>query len=235
MSDNQTAQRIKVTRHHSVIGSASVVVPVMTVQEAVREAVRATPPDLPPDEALQVLALAQRTAENHIAAANRHAQTVRAEAQTSAEQIRAEAHSYTEKAHAEADRLLDEARAAVEQLKRDAGARADEIRSQAASALDDARAEADRIVAEGRDRAQESDLRAQQRYEDAVGSLAIKREALQKQIETLVVFDADYRQRLTSFMHTQLRVLWGERPEAAGEQGVPVHLPGGPVGSADEV
>ncbi|WP_213009321.1 hypothetical protein [Paractinoplanes toevensis] len=231
MSDNQTVERVKVARHHIAIGSASVVIPTTPAPETPPE-----PSESPamPDEALQVLALAQRTAENHITAANRHALTVRSEAQTSAEQIRAEAHAYADQVKAEADRLVDEARAASELLKRDADAEADEIRRQAAAALAEARAEAERIVADGRDRAEQSDLRARHRYEDAVGSLEIKREALQKQIETLVVFDADYRHQLASFMHTQLRVLWGERSEAAGEHEARAQLPGGPVGSAGE-
>jgi hypothetical protein len=231
VSDNQTVERVQAARHHVAIGSASVVVPVMPAQETPAEPSESS---AMPDEALQVLALAQRTAENHITAANRHAQTVRAEAQASAEQIRSEAHAYAGQVRAEADRLVDEARAASELLKRDADAAADEIRRQATATLAEARAEAERIVAEGRDRAEQSDLRARHRYEDAVGSLEIKREALQKQIETLVVFDADYRHQLASFMHTQLRVLWGERPDTTGEQAARAQLPGGPVGSAEE-
>ncbi|MET3428389.1 ElaB/YqjD/DUF883 family membrane-anchored ribosome-binding protein [Actinoplanes tereljensis] len=234
MSDNQTVERVKIARQHSAIGSATVVLPVFSAPAT------SAPPTtadagLPPDEALQVLSLAQRTAENHITAANRHAQTVRAEAQASAEQIKTEARSYADQVRAEADRLLDDARATFEQRRRDADTEAEEVRQQAAAALADARAAAAQIVADGRERAEQSDLRARHRYEDAVGSLEIKREALQKQIETLVVFDADYRHQLASFMHTQLRVLWGERSEAAGEQLARAQLPGGPVGAADRI
>ncbi|MEU4239174.1 hypothetical protein [Actinoplanes sp. NPDC026619] len=239
MSENQTVERVKVTRH-SAVGSASVVHSVTSMPEIVlvpppETSAAAADPAMSPDEALQVLALAQRTAENHITAANRHAQTVRSEAATSAEQIRVDAHLYADKVHGEADRFLDEARAAAGLLRRDADAQADDIRRQATSALADARAEAERIVADGRDRADQLDLRARQRYEDAVGSLEIKREALQKQIETLVIFDADYRHRLASFMHTQLRVLWGERVESGPEQEDQAQLPGGPVDSSDEI
>lgn len=221
----QKADRVKATLHRSAIGSATVVVPVITAT---------TPPSMmSPDEALQVLALAQRTAENHVTAANRHAQQVRSEAQASAERIRFEALAYAETVRAEADRLREEARAAAEVRAQEADAQAAGIRAQAESALAVARAEAERIVAGGQDRAEQLDLRAQQRYEDAVGSLAIRREALQKQIEALAVFDASYRERLASFMHTQLRALWieqsgGRGPDVEPVAVIEVQVPGGP-------
>jgi vacuolar-type H+-ATPase subunit H len=221
VKDDQKAERVKVTVHRGAIGSAAVVVPVITATETVPNPPPASTM-MSPDEALQVLALAQRTAENHITAANRQAEKVRSEAQAAAEQIRLEAHAYAEKVRAEADRLRDEAR--------EADAQAAEIRRRAESALADARTEAERIVADGRDRADQLDLRAKQRYEDAVGSLAIKREALQKQIEALGTFDSDYRHRLASFMHTQLRALWIEQSGAHAVPDVEAQLPGGPVG-----
>ena len=75
------------------------------------------------------------------------------------------------------------------------------------SLLADAGAEADRIVAGGRGEAEELELRAQQRYEDAVGGLSAERAALQQQIEALTVFDTDYRLRISSFLRNQLRSL----------------------------
>jgi vacuolar-type H+-ATPase subunit H len=222
VDDDERAERVMAMPPRSAIGTAAVPVAVL--------AAPAVSPMMSPDEALQVLALAQRTAENHITAANRHAHQVRSEALASAEQIRLEAHAYAEKVREEADRLREEARAAAEMSGREADAQAAEIRGQAESALADARTEADRIVAGGRDRAEQLDLRAEQRYEDAVGSLAIKREALQKQIEALAMFDADYRQRLALFMHTQLRALWIEQ-SGEHETDAETPVPGGPVGA----
>jgi hypothetical protein len=201
----------------TAIGSAAVPVPVITLA-----------PAMSPDEALQVLALAQRTAENHITAANRHAETVRAEAQAAAEQIRREAHAYADRIRDEVDNLLNEARSAADLRAQDAEAQAAEVRRRAEATLADAHTEAERIVADGRDRAEQLDLRAKQRYEDAVGSLAVKREALQKQIELLAAFDADYRQRLAEFMHAQLRSLWIESSGAHAA----LELSGGPIESA---
>ena len=188
-----------------------------------------------PDKALQVLTLAQRTAENHIVAANQHAQELRSEAQIRADQIRRDADSYADNVRTEMNALLAEARAAAELRGRDADTQAAETRRQAESALAGAHTEAERIVADGRDRAEQLDLRAQQRYEDAVGSLSIKREALQKQIEALAVFDADYRHRLASFMQTQLRSLWIEPPSVRGVPAPEAQVPGGPVGVSEQV
>lgn len=230
VNDSQKSERVKATRPRgSAIGSATVLVPVLQTPETAPGAT------MSPDEALQVLALAQRTAENHITAANRHAQQVRSEAQAAAEQIRLEALAYAEKVRAEADRLRDEAQANAELRHREAEAQAAEIRRQADSALAGARTEAERIVAGGHERAEQLELRANQRYEDAVGSLAIRREALQKQIEALATFDADYRQRLASFMHTQLRALWIEQSGAREVLFIEMQLPGGPVGCAEPI
>ncbi|GAB2628712.1 hypothetical protein Aab01nite_21600 [Paractinoplanes abujensis] len=152
-----------------------------------------------PGEALQVLTLAQRTAEEYVAAANRTAQTVREEAEKSAEHCRAEAREYAERMRAEADALLTAARA-----------------------------EAERIIADGNETAEQLAQRAQRRYEDAVGGLAVKRKALQEQIETLEVFDAEYRRRLMAFLQGQLRALWADQPQPVEFPSVELQLPGGP-------
>ncbi|GAA2685157.1 DivIVA domain-containing protein [Actinoplanes palleronii] len=155
-----------------------------------------------PGGALEVLALAQRTADDHVAEASRRARKVQAEAEVRAEQIHRDACAYADEIRAEADRLLT-----------------------------DARAEAQRIVAGGSDFAEELRLRAEQQYEDAVGGLSIKREALQKQIEALSTFDSDYRQRITSFLQSQLRALWAEQPRTGDMSDIEMQVPGGPVGS----
>jgi len=71
-----------------------------------------------------------------------------------------------------------------------------------------------------------------------VGSLATKREGLQNQIEALEQFDREYRQRLTAFMQGQLRALWVDQPQVAGELPEPqvaeAPAPGGPRHGADE-
>lgn len=166
----------------------------------------------PPTDALEVLTLAQLTAEKHIAAVTEHATEVQGEAQARAEQVHREAHAYSDKIRAEADKLLLDARAATALSHRDAETQAADIRRQAERTLAEARAEAERIVANGREHAEQLKLRAEQRYADAVGGLAVERAALQKQIEDLSAVDTQYRQRLTSFLQSQLRTLWAGQP-----------------------
>jgi len=237
VSDNQIVERVKVQLFRHGLDSVTSILPVMpTPQATPRESVPSAAAQTAtlPHEALQVLALAQRTAEDHIASVNLHVKKVRGEAQALAEGIHRDALLYADKVRAEADKLLAEARAAAELSSRDAGAQAAEIRRQAELALADARAAAERIVAGGHDHAEQLRLRARQRYEDAVGGLSIEREALQKQIETLTVFDIDYRQRLTSLLQSQLRLLWAERPRVADVPGAEAQVPGGPVGAFEQ-
>ncbi len=65
---------------------------------------------------------------------------------------------------------------------------------------------------------------AQQRYEEMVGNLAAKREALQQQIEALQEFDREYRARLLTFMQAQLRALWVDEPHVDAEIEQPAAL-----------
>ena len=62
---------------------------------------------------------------------------------------------------------------------------------------------------------------AQRRYDDVVGSLGAKREALQQQIEALEQFDREYRNRLLGFMQKQMRALWADQPDAPDEVEIP--------------
>ena len=187
------------------------------------------PPAVLPNEALQVLTLAQRTAQEYVAAANEHVRAVHEEAEKNAEHSRTEARAYADQVRAEAEKLLVATRITAETTNREALAQAADIRRQAEKVLAEARAEADRIVASGNDAAEQLERQAQQRYEDAVGGLAVKRKALQEQIETLEVFDAEYRHRLMGFLQGQLRALWTDRPQPADvPEGVPP-MPGGPT------
>jgi cell division septum initiation protein DivIVA len=139
-------------------------------------------------QALQVLNLAQRTAEEHIATARREADKIRMDARAKAEQIVREAQAHADETQHTAEDILADAQARARDMAKDAQAKADDLT-----------------------------LQARQRYEDVVGSLATKREALQRQIEALEHFDHDYRARLTSFMQGQLRALWVDEPIVEGQ------------------
>lgn len=168
-------------------------------------------------QALQVLNLAQRTAEEHIANAQRQAEQIFAEARATAEQIVREAQAHAQGLRQEADQVLAEAHAAAAQIAQDAQAHADRAQNNAEDILSDARARADDLVKRAQSDTDELKHRAEQRYQDVVGSLATKREALQQQIEALEQFDREYRNRLTGFMQNQLRALWVNEPQVAGE------------------
>ena len=168
---------------------------------------------LHPDHALQVLTLAQRTAEEHVAIAKRQSDKIRSDAQAAADQSARDAQVHAHNVRCEADKVLAEARATSEQAARDARLRADDAKRSAEQIVAEAKGAADTIVGDAQGHAEQLKVQAQQRYEDSVGSLIAKREALQQQIEALEHFDREYRARLTSFMQGQLRALWVDRPQ----------------------
>jgi cell division septum initiation protein DivIVA len=177
----------------------------------------AAPPPGHPNQALHVLTMAQRTAEEHIARARHQADKIHSDAAASAEQMGREAMQHAHGVRREADKVLADAREAAEQGAADAEARTDEARRDAEKIVADARAAAAKIAAEAAAGAEQLGAQAKQRYDDVVGSLVVKREALQEQVEALERFDREYRARLTSFMQGQMRALWADRPEVTGD------------------
>ncbi len=156
----------------------------------------ASPDDVPADQAyhgpdpdaqraLQVLTLAQRTADEHVASAQHHADNIRTDARATAERIVRETQAHADGVRRDAEKVLSDARARAQDLVNDAQAHASELERQ-----------------------------AQQRYDDIVGSLGAKRDALEQQIEALKQFDRDYRSNLMSFMQSQLRALGNDEPES---------------------
>jgi len=163
-------------------------------------------------QALQVLILAQRTADDHVASAQHQAGNIRSDARAAAEQIVRDAQAHADGARQDAGKKLADAHATAEQIVREAQSQADGTRRDADKVLSDARAGASEIVKDAQANAAELDREAQQRYDDVVGSLEGKRAALQEQIEALQQFDRDYRSRLAAFMQSQLRALGSAMP-----------------------
>jgi cell division septum initiation protein DivIVA len=177
----------------------------------------ATPDPSAQRQALQVLTLAQRTAEEHVASAHHQADKICADARAKAEQIVRDAQAHADDLRRNADKALVDARATAAQISRDAQAHADNAQRNADKIQADARARAEETAKEAQANADELKQQAQQRYQDVVGSLATKRESLQQQIEALEQFDRDYRARLTAFMQAQLRTLWVDEPHVSAE------------------
>jgi cell division septum initiation protein DivIVA len=184
--------------------------------ETTEHALIAPNPGLP-NQALHVLTMAQRTAEEHVASAHHQADKIRTDALAAAEEIARDAQAHAHNVRREADKVLFDARASAEQTARDARTRVDEAQQKADKIVSDARAKAEGIAADAQANADQLKLQAHQRYEDVVGSLGAKREALQQQIEALEQFDREYRSRLTGFMQSQLRALWVDQPQVTGD------------------
>jgi len=203
VSDNRMKDRVKVLLN----GTSS--------ESETSEHALVSPPQQPahPNQALQVLTLAQRTAEEHVARAHHQADKIRTDALAAAEQIARDAQVHAHNVRREADKVLTDARAASEQVARDSHARTEEARRTADKIVAEARAQSEQIVAEARANSEHLNHQARQRYDDVVGSLGSKREALQNQIEALEQFDREYRSRLTAFMQNQLRALWVDQPQ----------------------
>lgn len=206
MSDNRMKDRVKVLLN----GTSS--------DSETSEHALVSPPQQPqqpahPNQALQVLTLAQRTAEEHVARAHHQADKIRTDALAAAEQIARDAQVHAHNVRREADKVLTDARAASEQVARDSHSRTEEARRSADKIVAEARAQSDQILAEARASSDHLNLQARQRFDDVVGSLGTKREALQNQIEALEAFDREYRSRLTTFMQGQLRALWVDQPQ----------------------
>ncbi|MET7421082.1 hypothetical protein [Dactylosporangium sp. NPDC005555] len=168
-------------------------------------------------QALQVLTMAQRTAEEHLDGARREAEQIRAAAHAEAAQIVSKTQARADALHAEAEKFIAEARAQAESIAQSAEAFAAETEQNANDILAEAQARSEKIVQQARANAHDIKQRAEQIYEDVVGGLTAKRQALQQQIEALERFDHEYRSRLTSFMQQQMRALWVSQPQVEAE------------------
>jgi cell division septum initiation protein DivIVA len=200
-----------------VIGLLAGAPPVKEVPEETDGRSNGSPDAYAQRQALQVLTLAQRTAEDHVADAHRQADRICAEARATAEQIVRDAETRASDLRWQADKALGEARATAEQIGREARAHTKEVRRNADKILADARTKAGEIAKDAHAKADDLKHQAQQRYEDVVGSLAGKREALQQQIEALEQFDREYRAKITTFLQSQLRAMWLDEPQVIGE------------------
>jgi cell division septum initiation protein DivIVA len=155
-----------------------------------------------------MLALAQRTAEEHVATAHSQADKIHSDARATAEQIVRDAEAQADAVQRKADKALSDANAGAAQIATDAKAHADNARRDGDKIVSEARVRAKEIAEDAQASADSLKRQAQLRYEEMVGNLAAKREALQQQIKALQQFDRDYRARLLTFMQAQLRALW---------------------------
>ena len=178
-------------------------------------------------QAMQMLTLAQRTADQHVASAQRQAEQIQAEARTQADKVVGAARAQAESVRAEADRVLADAQAAAARVAQESEARAATAREEHDRVVAEAGSRATKIVEDAEAKAKDLDHRAQLRYEEMVGNLGAKREDLQRQIESLQEFDRDYRAKLLAFLQAQVRALWADEAKVDGD------LSGGPEPTPD--
>ena len=209
MSDGRLRGRVK----KGLFGASSD--DIIDVQPEPAMAYAAPPEPEAERQALQVLILARRTADEHVATAQHDAEKIRSDARSMAEEIGKAARSGAEGVRREAERTLADARAKSEEMAKIAQANSESVRREAEKVLSDARARADEIGKAAQASAEALDREAEQRYQNVVGSLEPKRAALQQQIDTLKQFERDYRSKLRKFMESQLRVLGNEDPPPA--------------------
>ena len=221
MTENRMQERVKV-------------IPGATPESDVSQHSLVEPDPQKPDRALQVLTLARRTADEHLAAAGKRAGKMRADAKASADQMARDAQAHAHNVRREADKALFTARTAAEQMSRESRMHGERAQQSADQMTAVARSKAETIISEAHGHAAQLHQQAQLRYEDAVGGLSAQRESLQRQIEKLEQFDSEYRARLTSFMRDQLRSLWIDERPATPELDAPVQGPVRPPSPAGQ-
>jgi cell division septum initiation protein DivIVA len=163
-------------------------------------------------QALQMLTLAQRTAEEHVAGAQRYADKIQDDARATAEHIIQDAQGQAEAIRREGQQVLSDAKARAAELAKEAQAHLESARRDGDELVAQARARATGIANDAQTHADRLAGQAQLRYEETVGRLAATREALQQQIEALQEFDRDYRSRLLAFIQAHVRALWVDLP-----------------------
>jgi len=175
-----------------------------------------------PDRAMEVLVIAQRTAEEHLRTTRLEAENIRTRALASAGEVLRDAESYAGDIRRKAEQILAEANTAAASVARSAQERADEIEQRATLLMSDARSRAERVASDARLSAEELRRQARTECDDVLDRLRAGREALLRQIESLEQFDRDYRLRLLGFMQDQMRALWAENPQVLDD---PAEMP----------
>ena len=117
----------------------------------------------------------------------------------------------TGEAKAEADRMLSQARTTAQQLLAEARAKADdmanEARSRSQAMLDDARTRAETLDRQAQEKAIALEREATRKHTDVISGIGQEKDALEKKIDELRAFEREYRNRLKTYLNSQLREL----------------------------
>jgi hypothetical protein len=174
-------------------------------------------PDDGPHKAMEVLAIAQRTAEEHIRTTRAEAERIRAEALESAGEILRDAETQAGDIRRRAEQVMTDADAAADNIERQAQARAAEIERSAQAILAESRERAERLDDDAHQAAEELRRQAKVEHDIVLDRLQSSRESLLRQIESLEGFDREFRQRLLGFLQGQIRALLVDDPQLTGD------------------
>ena len=151
-------------------------------------------------EALRLLMVAQRTADEHLEDSRREADTLVSEAQR-------------------------EAKAMVSEAQHESKTMVTQAQREAEHMVGEARAQAEDLVGQARDKAERLEIEAEAERQKVMGALEEKRGSLLKHIEELKTFEREYRTRLKLYLESQLRDLNGQQGVEEAEEAVAVEQP----------
>ncbi|WP_255537156.1 DivIVA domain-containing protein [Glycomyces niveus] len=175
-------------------------------------------------EALRLLMVAQRTADEHLEDSRREADTVLGEAQREAQSMVTEAQREAQTMVSQAQR---ESKAMMAEAQRESKALLTDAQRESESLVTESRAAAEDLVGQARDKAERMEMEAEQERQKVIGQLEDSRSSLLKNIEELKTFEREYRTRLKLYLESQLRDLNGQqgRSEDEGFEEAPQQTP----------
>ncbi|HEY6421984.1 MAG TPA: DivIVA domain-containing protein [Pseudonocardiaceae bacterium] len=119
----------------------------------------------------------------------------------------------TGEAKAEANAMVSRARATSEQLLSDARAKAEgmvnEARTRAETMLNDAGTRAETLEQQSRENAASLERDAARKHTEVIAALSQEKNTLEKKIDELRTFELEYRNRLKTYLDSQIRDLDG--------------------------
>ncbi|WP_051392834.1 DivIVA domain-containing protein [Glycomyces arizonensis] len=148
-------------------------------------------------EALRLLMVAQRTADEHLEDSRKEADNMVSEAQREASAMMTEAQR--------------ESQTMVTKAQRESKTMVVEAQRESETMVTEARAQAEDLVGQARDKAERLEIEAEQERQKVMGALENKRSSLLKHIEELKTFEREYRTRLKLYLESQLRDLNGQQ------------------------
>lgn len=165
-------------------------------------------------EALRLLMVAQRTADEHLEDSRQEAETLVAEAHREAKSMMSEAQRESQMMMSEAQR---ESQTMMSEAQRESQTLVSKAQRDAETMVNEARTQAEDLVGQARDKAERLEIETEQERQKVMSVLENKRSSLLKHIEELKTFEREYRTRLKLYLESQLRDLNGQQGASEDE------------------